>query len=181
MSDTLPNQSFAIAHAKEQLREHLEDEMREVVDAGLIRTLAFAYLDPKVVEPISEQISDISAQSRSNGLQVIGFLKSVRHAANIQLDYHFGRPSSVYVSHVSIGEWQPTMLPTVAHLDYDIEDNHSVLPNSESLLLEYEYRRKTSFAVLSDDYDARASSRVRVAEHLLELPDNPIYLDLNSA
>lgn len=165
-----------IAEAKENLREHLESDIWEVAPS-YIRELAMAYITPGITEPITELINGIRMGNENDGTIATGFVQSVRSAVRVALNQPFGRAHSVYIAHVAIGEWQPA-LATLAQLEHPTRDDHTILPNCESLMLDYGRGGGVEFAILSGEQDLGASNAYSAAESLLELPDDPVYLPL---
>ncbi|MFO0781441.1 MAG: hypothetical protein U0524_00925 [Candidatus Saccharimonadales bacterium] len=173
MSSISPKERHAISEAKNALREReAEDDIR-----GFLRDLAFAYFRAGDTEPITEYVHQPSGEN-----ELKGFVKSVRHAARIALEDPLQK--SVYISHVATSEWQPR-LPTLEELQqpHRLRSDETLLPDSESLLLKFGHWARSQFTILSNDAAERVSDPHSVANSMLLLPDDPVYIkdfDLSS-
>lgn len=165
-------QTQVIADARENLRNHIENDDVEIVNPTYIRSLAFAYLDP-----VSEPITTLTIENASDSRPHKYLHRVVRHEAHLELNRRRCQ-EVVRLSHVLVSDHakRPLMpaLPKLGHLPFH---QNAIAPNDESLMLEYSSNRTPGFAVL-DNNDDYPLGRLKIAERLLELPDHPTYIDL---
>lgn len=171
-----PEQYKSIVFAKEELREHLSEDLGYVAP-DYIRRLANAYIEPSKDQPSTRYVLGVHEYSDLEDPPIVP-AQIITNSATIELER---RNSQVRLAHVLTSPYQPPSnhkfrTPiTATHLGKFLLSDSPVLIDSESLLLEYDHSHKIGFIVLNGP-GANSRNQFRIADMLLKLPDNPSYI-----